>query len=268
MENINPATCLSCGNSGDIISSLPCLKEFYAKTGRKTIYYLQLGVQGFYYEGAEHPVKENNTQVMLNSYMADGLRPLLLNQPYIEDVRVWTGEKIDINFNKIRETEVNQPYGELRHWYRFIFPDLACDLSKPYIHAGIPTKDFATGKILVNRTQRYHNPNINYSFLKDYDCLFAGMEIEHEIFCKEFGLDMPLLKVDNFLELAQAIEQSVCLVGNQSFCFSIAEAVKHPRVLEVCHFVPNVLPIGENAFDFLSQTGLEYYVKTLSKQAA
>ncbi len=254
------------GNIGDTLASIPAMREYYRKTGEKIILYLVIGQEGIYYEGATHPIKnEDGKNVMLNDKIYEMARPLFLHQEFIEDVRKWNGEDVTINMDIIRETFVGMPYTSINRWYFYVYPDLACDLSKKWLDVNISDKDFTKGKILINRTERYTNPIIDYSFLKEFEpyLMFAGLPHEHDLFCSKYGLNFPLLKIDNFLELAQAINQSLFFIGNQSSCFQIAEGSKHPRILETCYFATNVTPIGEDAFDFFSTEAVEWYVKYL-----
>lgn len=254
------------GNSGDCIAALPAIKELAKKSGKKANYYLFKNRKAIYYQGAVHPVKDDaGTMVMLNDKMIEMLIPLFKQQDYIEDAKEWSGEEIDVDLNKIRETNVNCPYGDLRRWYFYPFPNLSCDLSKQYIEVPDLDTNISEGKIIVNRTERYTNELISYFFLKKYEpnVIFAGTKGEYEKFCKEWKLDIPYLEVGDFLELAQIIKQAKLFVGNQSMCFQIAEGLKIPRICELCHFAPNVIPTGEYAYDFYAQVGLEYYVDYL-----
>ncbi len=197
--------------------------------------------------------------------MCEMLIPLLKAQSYIEDATIWNGEHIDVNLNKIRETPMNQSAGILSRWYFWVFPNLACDISKPYLEMPYLHYDYAVGKILVNRTIRYHNPFVRYNFLKDYesDLLFTGTKQEHEIFCDRWALSIPYLEISNFYQLAQAIAQCRFLLGNQSMPMQIAEGLKTPRMVEVCQSCPNVIPIGGEGYDFVQQVGAEYYFNFL-----
>lgn len=255
------------GNCGDVLASLPAIKEFYKKTKIKPILYLVKDHPAIYYEGCVHPIKDDKgNHVSLNETMVKMLIPLLKEQDYLEDVKEWDGEEIDFNLSKIRDTNVNCPYGDLRRWYFYIFPELACDLSKKYLYVPDALKNLAKEKIIVCRTERYLNEKIDYSFLKPYenDIVFAGTNQEHTIFCNQFNLKIDKLEVNDFLELAQALRQSKFLLSNQTMIFQIAEGLKIPRIVELCHFAPNVIPVGENAFDFYAQIGLEYYFHTLN----
>lgn len=263
---MSTSTARHSGNIGDIWSSLPALKEFHSKTGKKLVLYLVMGQRAIYYSGATHPVMDKDGEnVMLNEVMYNMARPLLLAQPFIEDVLPWEGQEVEINLDVIRETFVGMPNSSISRWYFYVYPDLACDLSIPWLTVPDNDKDLASGKIIVNRTQRYQNPLISYSFLKEYenDLLFAGTKDEHLIFSSQWGLSLPYLEVKNFLELAQAIKQCKVFLGNQSQAYQLAEGQKTTRVLEICYFAPNVIPFGANGYDFFGQKSLEYYVKTL-----
>jgi hypothetical protein len=123
-----------------------------------------------------------------------------------------------------------------------------------------------TGQILCNRTSRYRNEAIHYGFLQHQPLkvYFAGTMEEYA----EFQSHVPkavYLPIKNFLELAIYISSAKVFIGNQSFCFSLAEAMKTPRVLEVCSFAPNVIPSGPNGYDFYTQEAAEWLVNDLVK---
>jgi|SRR6185369_6874974 len=263
---------LSSGNAGDAIGALPAIREFYRKTGIKPTLYLRKGVEAFYYEGAVHPVKDPETQknVMLNQKMIDMLIPLLKSQSFLEDVKTYADEEIGCDLDQIRETNVGMPGLSLNRWYFYVYPDLACDLSKPWLEVPDAEKDLAKGKIIITRTERYTNPNIDYSFLKPYEdeLIFSGTMREYNNFCMGYDLNIKKLTVDNFLTLAQAIKQSRFHVTNQTMANQISTGLCHPSILEVCTFAPNCIPIGEDRYDFLAQKGLEYYFDVLHKKTA
>lgn len=261
---------LHSGNSGDCLAAIPAMKEFYNKTKIKPVLYLRKGVEAFYYEGAVHPVKQDGKSVMLNQHMVDKLMPLLKAQSFFEDVREWTDEEIGCDLDQIRETNVGMPAMSINRWYFYVYPDLACDLSKPWLEVPDTETDFAKGKIVITRTERYLNDRIDYSFLKPYedDLVFSGTMREYNNFCMAFDLNIKKLNVNNFLELAQAIKQSRFHITNQTMANQISTGIMHPSILEVCTFAPNCIPIGEDRYDFLAQGGLEYYFGLLHKKTA
>jgi len=283
-------------NSGDLVAAMAAFKEVWRKTGRKAVIYQQLNRAGNYYPGAVHPVRsEAGEMVTMNKAMFDLIRPLLLSQPYIEDFRVWSGEKYSVNLDRIHgEVFVNMPHGSINRWLFYAFPDMACDLSKPWVELRQPLgiakliEDHSTefsvvnetgiklgrldeiqkevsGKIIVNRTQRYHNDKITYHFLRPMEdrCIFAGTNTEHNEFCKEWKLQIPRLEITNFLELAYALKFAKMFLGNQSMCWNIAEAMKIPRVLEICPFAENCIPCGTDGYDFYYTGAMEYYVEQI-----
>lgn len=268
------------GNTGDVIASLPALRQFYRKTGRKPILFLVKDHPAEYYEGATHPVKdENGNYVSLNKQMIDMLIPLLKCQDYLEDVKETTAFDMDmaltpeecnennihINLSKIRDTFCNIPNGAIQRWYFYVYPDLACDLTEKWLYVQDAEKNYAKDKLIVARTERYLNENIDYSFLKKYedDLLFAGTMREYNNFCMNFDLCIPKLHIENFLQLAQALKQSKGLLSNQTMIFQIAEGLKIPRIVELCAHAPNVIPMGEYAYDFYAQLAVENYAKEL-----
>lgn len=260
-------TALHDGTLGDIWASLASLQQYYKMTGKKVVLYLTNGQTAHYYDGAVHPTlgEDGKTMVMLNDKMIKMAIPLLKAQPYIEDAVQHNGEPIGINLNMIRETFVNMPYHSLAKWYQYVFPDLACDLSKPYMFVPETFVNYAIDKIVISRTERYLNPQISYYFLKGQEdkFVFAGTELEHIIFNARFGLNVKRMVVSTFLELAQAVKQSRGTLSNQTQLAQLSEAMKVPRIVELCNFAPNVDFVGENAFEFYAQVALEYYVARL-----
>lgn len=263
-------TWLSSGNAGDTIAAIPTMREYYRKMGIKPILYLREGVEAFYYEGAVHPVKSPTTgkNVMLNDAMINMLIPLLKAQPFFEDVKKWTDEEIAWDLDDIRETNVGMPGLSINRWYFYVFPDMACDLSKPWLEVPDSDKDLAKGKIIITRTERYTNPYIDYSFLKPFEdeLIFSGTMREYNNFCMSYDLNIPKLTVTNFLDLAQAIKQSRFHITNQTMANQISTGLQHKSILEVCTYAPNCIPIGEDRFDFLAQAALEYYFEYLHKK--
>ncbi|HMG14150.1 MAG TPA: hypothetical protein VK590_01815 [Saprospiraceae bacterium] len=256
-------------NTGDIIYSLSGIKSVCEKRGVKANLYLWLDRIASYYPGSTHPVKDitGKKEVSMNHFMFKWLKPLLESQEYINSVDIWNGETIHIDLDKKLDLKINQPYGDLRKWDGFVFPDMNCDISIPALSLpghkvqleGVKDNKY----IVVNRTERYNNTHISYFFLKEYPVvIFVGTPKEYNIFKKEVPHAV-FLQPPDFLELAQLIKGAQLMIGNQSMCFAIAEQLKTPRVLEVCSAFPNVIVAGTNGYDFYFQSALEYYVAKL-----
>lgn len=258
---------LHSGTIGDVWAAIPAMREFTKQTGKKVVLYLEKEHPAEYYVGATHPTRSaDGKMVMLNQKMIDMMIPLLKEQSFIEDVRVWDNEEINVDLNTIRTSFVNLPWGCISRWYFYVFPDLACDLTGTWLEVPDTEKDFCKGKILINRTERYTNSQIDYSFLKPYedDCVFLGTMREYNIFCMSYDLNIRKGHVETFLEYAQAVKQCKFYLSNQSQGFQLAQALKKPRIVELCSAAQNVIPIGEDAYDFFYQKGLEYYFHKLN----
>ena len=259
------------GNFGDIIASIPAMDKYYRLFNKRIVLYSHLGIRVNYYDGAHHPVQnEQGQQVMMTKEMMEKLRPLLMEQGCIEDFKAWDGEEIKVDFDKLYTRNVNKPYGSISRWPFYIYPNLATDLTVKWLNVPPAKTDFATNKIIVTRTHRYNNPLISYFFLRKFQehLVFAGTKEEYDKFIKDFNLDFQHLQVNDFLELAQAVKQSRFLLSNQTAIFQIAEGLKKPRILEICPLLPNVIPIGKHAYDFHEQMPLEFYFDKLYKQTS
>lgn len=258
----NTISFLHHGNIGDVHSAIPAMREQARQINGKINLYLKADQPAEYYKGATHPTRnESGEFVCLNLKMIEMMIPLYKAQSFINEVKLWEGEKIDWDLNVIRVVNVGMPHTNISRWYFYIIPNLTCDLSKASLDVPDSEKDLAKGKILINRTERYHcGDHMDFSILKPYedDCLFIGTMREYNNFCMTYDLNIVKLNVDNFLEYAQAIKQSKFYLSNQSQGFQLAELQKHPRILETCISATNVIPIGEKAYDFISQHGFEY----------
>lgn len=278
MEEIIPFAVKHFTNIGDLIASLCACKKIYDKTGRKVNYFQQIGMPAQYYQGAVHPtVNSEGVNVCMNQKMWEMTKPLLLSQYYIHGAEEYTGQKINCDFDIIRGDKffVNLPNGSIQAWLMYAYPDLCNDISKPWIF--LPDEcpkhilDQVNGKVLLNFTERYRNPHIDYFFLKDYakDLIFAGTQREHLLFCNTWGVDMPLLKTNDFLEVAFALKFSRFFLGNQSWQWNTAEAIKSKRILEVCRYAQNCLPFyGEDSYGYLHKEGAVYYFELLYEKTA
>ncbi len=252
--------------SGDLISFLAGIRQIWMDTGKKAVIYHRLNMVGGSYDGSVHPYEnEQKLPVCFNQYAFDMMRPLLISQEYIEDYIVYENQEYEVDLDKVRmEVFTNQPKGSLNRWFNHVFPQMATDLSQKWIDipSGVSLPD---KKIIINFTERHRNTFTRYSFLREHKdkIVFAGLQRERDMFCKEWDLDVPLLNVDNFYDLAKQINNCRFFLGNQSFCFQLAEALKAPRILELYPPMPNVIPIGKNAYDFYHQGEVEYYFKKL-----
>ena len=255
--------------SGDLISFLSGIRQIWVDTGKKGVIYHRLDMVGSSYDGAIHPYHNDEKEpVCFNQYSFDMMRPLLLSQDYIEDYVVYKGQEFDFDLDRVRRKDfTNQPLGSLNRWPNYVFPQMAADLSQEWVSLPEGINNPYKNKIILNFTQRHRNTFLTYFFLKEYQqkLIFAGVQKERDVFCQQWDLDISLMQVDNFYELAKNIKNCMFYMGNQSFCFQLAEAQKTPRLLEIFPLMPNVIPIGENAYDYYFQDAVEFYFNKLLK---
>ncbi|HZH64517.1 MAG TPA: hypothetical protein VEY10_06445 [Flavisolibacter sp.] len=244
------------GNSGDVIYSLPAIFEL-SKNGKAKIY-LQLNQPGLYNLDF-HPLGN----VMLNAKMVELLKPLLLHQPQIALVEEYKKQPIDYDLDEFRNYTFLQDRGSISRWY-FNVLGISYNTSQPWLVA--PKDEQYADKIVIARSHRYRSPVVDYSFLTKYpNKLFVGVQEEYEDMKKAVP-DIEFKPVADFLEMATIINSCKLFIGNQSFPFAIAEALKVRRLLEVYFKLPNVVVEGKGANDFLYQPQFEYAVKRLLEE--
>lgn len=244
---------LHSGHLGDIIYSLPVIKEI--SKNRRTILYIEANKKIINNQDKNHPFGD----LFLTTESVNKIIPLLKQQDYINNVFIYNQEPIDVDLNFFRELGINFNTDSPR-WY-FHLTGIHCNLNKPYLFVG-KNINFKN-KIIIVRSSRRQNNFIEYNFLNNYkDILFLGLKEEFQLLKK----DLPLLEyyeTQNFLELAEIINSCKIFIGNISFGYSIAEALKVPRLLESHPNSPFVNPSGDNAYEFYFQEHFEYLFKKL-----
>ena len=248
IENKKELSFLHYGHLGDVVNSLPVIKEL-SKT-HKCNFYIQ----------AKKPLEPNarhykrfGDYVFLTDANVDMLLPLFMNQPYIHKVDKYTNQEIDIDLNLIREMPIDFNIDSVR-WYSQL-TGIHTDLSVPYIFA--EPHDVIKNKVTIMRNVRRKNYFTNYKFLKKYEnLLFIGLNDEYEDLKKEVP-NLEFYDCKDFLEMAQIIKSSKLFLGNLSFGYTIAEGLKIPRLLESVPEFPLVYPNGKNAYDFYFQEHFE-----------
>jgi hypothetical protein len=257
LKKLSTINVLHSGNAGDIIYSLPTIKKIFELTHRKCNYLLRIDQPHNIGEQYDHPLGG----VMLNKEIAAMLQPLLVAQPYIESCDIFINQTIDINLDNFRKIGLMLDRGDISRWCGYI-TGVVPDVYKPWLE--VEPDDRYNKAIVINRSSRYRNPNLDYAFLRRYGQIyFIGIRSEYDDI-KAFIPNIKWIEVDHFLQLAQIIRGCDVFIGNQSFPFSVAEALKVPRVLEMCVFTPNVIPQGEHGHDVYFQSHFESTVKSLT----
>jgi len=240
------------GNFGDIIYALPTIIAL----GGGILYIASGDYPPLIRAGAPPPFP-------LSSESVHQIAALLKNQPYLRDVRPYDGETVDYDLDRFRDYVVNDRAlwkVHLAHWHLRSF-QVRFDLCQPWLFNIIPNP---VNNIVVMFSVKNASPSgfFNWKALEDYpdQCIFLGFENEYDEFKKYTGLDINYLMVKNIVELARIIKGSRLFVGNQCFGFALAEAMKHPRVLEVLRLRSNSLPQSCNGYLNLHQKIIDKYL--------
>ena len=240
------------GHLGDIINSLPVIKEI---SNNKTCnLYLQKNKPI-----PEHVLSKDHPfgSVYLTENSISKMIPLLKNQEYLNKVEIFENQKVDIDLNFFRELPINFNIDSVR-WYSHL---TGChpDLSKNYIE--VKKHQNFNDYIVIMRSLRRQNKYIDYSFLSSYkNLVFVGLKNEFNDLKKSIN-NLEFYDSKDFLELAMIIKSAKLFIGNLSFGYALAEAIKVPRLLESGPNFPLVYPNGINAYDFYFQNHFETLVK-------
>lgn len=242
------------GHLGDIINCLPIIKEL-SKEKVCNLFIQKNKEIPKHVVSRSHPFGE----VYLSENSIRKMLPLLRNQKFINKVEIYNDEKIDIDLNFFRELPINFNIDSVRWYFHLVgcFPDL----SKSYLQ--VPAHYNYKDYIVIMRSLRRQNKFIDYSFLSSYEkIVFIGLKNEYEILKKKID-NLEHYDSKDFLELASIINNAKIFIGNLSFGYALAEAIKVPRLLESGPNFPLVYPNGNKGYDFYFQSHFEDLVKNL-----
>ena len=224
------------GDMGDIIYSLPTIRSLGG---------------GILYLDINNSIADHFTKKYF-----DILRPLILSQPYIQEVQIWSGEPINHNLDLFRTNasgkQVDLSFFNLceAHLDRFNLDKNLKD--EQWLFVDFPLKyeeEFRT--IIFARSARYHNNDFNWNtIVNEYgrSAFFVGIQSEYDDFIKQYNCkNIPFKETKDLLNLARYIAGSELFVGNQSCPYAIAEGMKKNTILEVCSYSPNCLFERPNA---------------------
>jgi hypothetical protein len=218
---------------GDIVYSLATVRALGGGT-------LLLDISG----GASEPFvlqtcRGGPTKFRRSGY--DTIRPLLVQQPYIDDVRIWTGEKVDFNLDGFRARTAGNDHLNLVASHLLHFGLSTATVDQPWLTVRdaplIPPKP-----VIVNRTVRFHSKYlwwvVNIGRIAP-NAVFVGLEKEHDVFQYTFDCTIDHRKTIDALEIARLLLGAQCLIGNQSFVMALAIGLGIPYLQEVYDYIPN-----------------------------
>lgn len=227
------------GNIGDIVYSLPTIKHISELTGSKVTLYLVVGE-------------------LMSQKLADTIIPLLKHQPYIESVQLYTDQLVDWDLDLFRKVSIRSGHanlGEL-HARAFCFNTNILDKQSLFVDDSL-TYNTKKYDIVVNRTERYNNPDFPWTELLNesygaYSKCFIGYEPEFIKFKYVHGIEnLEFIKVADYLEAAWLIKNSQLFIGNCSSPYAIAETMKHDTIQESCVWCLSCIYKRPNAHYFI-----------------
>ena len=245
IKNKKELNFLHSGTSGDVINALPVIKEL-SKTHVCRLYI-----------GVEKPIKKvrpnNFSRYLIPNKTYQMLMPLLKTQNYLTEVKKFTDQKIDINFDMFRNFPMSLQFDNLR--YYFHITGIHADVLSPYLNVNEHEK--LKNKIVIHRALRYTNHLINYKFLEKFnDLIFIGIMDEYKDLKKNVN-NLEFHDCKDFHEMAMIIKSCRFFIGSSSIGHAIAEGLKVPRILEASPEFPAAYPHGDEAYDFYFQNHFE-----------
>ena len=240
---------LHSGHIGDVINVLPVIKELSKK------YKCDL------YLGVNKPMDKAGN-IYLDEKIFKMLLPLINTQKFINKIEVYKNQDIDINFDIIRELPINLLFDNSRYGFHIAGVQTKSD----EVFLDVKPHNEITDKIVIQRSLKYQNHFINYRFLNSFDdVFFIGTKNEYKDLNKQIK-NLKFYNCKDFLEMAMIIKSSRLFIGNSSLGFTIAEALKIPRLLESSPHFPAAQVHGKNAYDFYFQVHFEKFFKFLNKR--
>jgi hypothetical protein len=225
------------GDLGDIIFALPTVRAL----GGGVLY---LDPRGG--DGNPMMVWADKTRTRLTAAGIDSIKPVLMRQPYIEDVRYWNGENVDYDLDNFRR---HVQFNNLSDCHLAAFGLPSSERDRAWLEIDDPIQ--VEGKtIVISRTVRVHG---NHAFwelalmrIKDI-CLFVGYPKEHEIFVYTFGHPVAYYPTPDIMTMARLIAGCGQFIGNQCLAHALAEGMKKSLINEVYPLHPAAIFEREGA---------------------
>ena len=192
--------------------------------------------EGYIRNGDGNPGKFNLTKALF-------LLPLVKQQPYLDDVDLYSGDPLDswklydVNASEYHKDDLGIKNLTYFHAKKY---DLALeDLNEPWLEVQNKKVIDPNRTIVINRTLRYRG-NDNYYFFNRQEfnekAIFVGIPEEYQEFLQRFGTPgIPFIATNTAAELAEVIAGCKHFVGNGSLAASIAIGLGLDVDYEYCH---------------------------------
>lgn len=168
--------------------------------------------------------------------------PYLKTLPYLDDVRVYNGEKFHVDLDNYMVGTTHLEVGDTvsiveNHFKGCEFEFNPEEDTKQWLKS---VKKKGVPKVLIARSSNHRGHGTTFDFLDQYkDIAFIGTEIEYKAFISETGKDIPHYKTIDLMDLMGAISSCKLFIGNQSFPLSLAAGLRKKRIVEQALKYPN-----------------------------
>jgi hypothetical protein len=246
------------GQLGDIIYAMPAMIALARKSGAHKI---RLSVSRNKQANRPAALKHVGGNFMISDEMFAYLKPLLNYQACFSDVLSVDEQEIPAtaaDFDVIRSGCINVSAGNIKDYYFKVFGLISRGTS-PWLTASFDGRRAGQFDVLIGRSTRYLNQNVNYAILATLGLRvgFIGTGPEYLAFSTRFpSLAAEYAPTTSAMEACDLIASTPLFIGNQTFFFAIAEALQTNRILEVFEPVPNVVPSGGTCGQFITTHGL------------
>jgi hypothetical protein len=211
----SPITYLASGLLGDFIHQLSVVNEKYQLTGRKGIIYMTNAIEPFRW-GLERTYED--------------IRPFLLTQCYIHDVRIHDGTTCDINLSKWR---YNMNF-MTDSWHSIFKRNYDIEWSKTSWFKIQGNTNYTNTIFISTSPNRWWEEPFDCSMLVSSlgpDVRFLASEkSNYDHFVSKTGIELPLVNPSNFTEMISAIQGCKLFIGTLSAPLAIADALHKKRI--------------------------------------
>ena len=210
-----PITYIACGLLGDFIHQLSVINEKYRLTGRKGILYMSNSLETFRW-GIERTYVD--------------IRPVLLTQSYIHDLRIHDGTDCEIHLSKWRH-DVNH---QIDSWHTVFKRHYDIEWSKTPWFKIQGNPEYENTVFISTSPNRWWDEPFDCSMLVSSlgpDVRFlASEQSNYDHFVSKTGITLPLVIASNFTELVSAIQGCKLFIGTLSAPLAIADALHKKRI--------------------------------------
>jgi len=213
------------GDLGDIIFSLPTIKTM----GGGILY---LDPKGG--EDLKEMAMPASGKTKLNEEGIENIRELLESQSYITEVKLWDGEKVDVELDNFRK---HIEFNNLAYSHLESQDITHTKADSEWLEISDNEYELPEDrKVVVSRNLRYQG---NHSFWEmnasgfERDAVFVGSVYEHEVFQNVFGIEIPYIETPTAMDLLKVIDAADMFISNQGLPHAIAEGLKKRLICEV-----------------------------------